>query len=328
MKLLIVGIGSIGRIHALNASKYAEVGVVDLDISKADELATECGCISFGNNLSEALRRDYAGVVVSAPHKNHIQVAIQAIQAGAHVLIEKPISHDYDEAKSFTKFAKSKEKLVFVVSNMRYHPAIQTLYNALLEIGKPLFARAHYGNYLPDMRPGVDYRKLYVADKKEGGVVLDGIHELDYLSWFFGPITKVLSDTSHISELEIEADDYAGILAQHKTGVRSEVHLDYLRRVKRRGCEIAGTDGVLDWISEGRAPEHCTVRLYKPSLGWQTILEDDNVDGKAPLESMMKDFIAAIEGKENILQSGEEALCVLSAALTARKGSSSGWQVS
>ena len=318
MKLLVVGVGSIGRIHALNASKYADVGVVDLDIEKANEVAIECAGVSYGNDIDKALQGGYQGVIVSTPHRYHISVASMAIESGSDVLIEKPLSHDYKDARSFIEYAKLINRNVFVVCNMRFHPAVQVLHKNLSKIGKPLFARAHYGNYLPDMRDGVDYRQLYVADKEEGGVILDGIHELDYLSWFFGLITEKLSDTGHISSLEIDADDYAAIIAKHKTGVRSEIHLDYLRRVKRRGCEVGGTDGVLDWISEGKKPEHCVVRLYKPETGWKTILYEPHIDSAAPLKMMMKEFVKALNGDVNILQSGAHALNLLSVVLSAR----------
>jgi predicted dehydrogenase len=318
MKILVVGVGSIGRVHALNASKYAEVGVVDLDVNKANEVALESGGISYGDDLNKALQQRYHGVIVATPHKNHIFVATKAIKSGADVLIEKPISHEYETARSFIEYAKSINRNVFVVCNMRFHPAVQTMYKNLSNIGDPLFARAHYGNYLPDMRPGVDYRKLYVADREEGGVILDGIHELDYLSWFFGEITQVLADASHISSLEIEADDYAGILAKHKTGVRSEVHLDYLRRVKRRGCEIGGTEGILDWLSEGKKPEKCIVRLYTPETGWKTILDEPQVNSAEPLKRMMKEYIKALNGESNILQSGDRALHLISNILSTR----------
>ena len=318
MKILIVGVGSIGRVHAQNASKYAEIGIVDLNIKKAKQVAIECCGVSYGNDLHKALKGGYNGVIVSTPHKNHISVATKAIESGADVLIEKPISHDFGAAKSFLKYAKSKNRNVFVVCNMRFHPAVQAIYKNLSVIGSPLFSRVHYGNFLPNMRPGVDYRNLYVADKEQGGVILDGIHELDYLCWFFGEIKQVLADVSHISSLKIDSDDYAAILAKHKTGVRSEIHLDYLRLIKRRGCEIVGSDGILDWISEGKKPEHCIVRIYSPETGWRLILEEPEINSADSLNNMMKEYINALNGETNILQSGEDALNLLSITLSAR----------
>ena len=327
MKLLVVGVGSIGRRHAINASELANVGVVDVDPSKADEVANEAGGTSYGADLGRALEWGPDGVIVAVPHKYHIKVAMQAVQAGADVLIEKPIGHDLDEAKEFIEYAESLGQNIYVVCNMRFHPAIQALYNSLQLIGKPLFARAHYGNYLPDMRPNVDYRNLYVADAEEGGVLLDAIHELDYLSWMFGPIKQISADASHISSLEIDADDYAGMLLKHQSGVRSEVHLDYLRHAKRRGCEICGTDGLLHWISEGKSPEHCVVRSYTPESGWNTILDDPDVDGSSSLMKMMESFVHTLNKSNQSLQTGKEAITVLATTLAARNGDGDARQI-
>jgi len=154
--------------------------------------------------------------------------------------------------------------------------------------------------------------------REEGGVVLDGIHELDYLSWFFGEITQLFGDVSRISSLEIEADDYAAITAKHNTGVRSEIHLDYLRRFKRRGCEIAGTEGIIDWASEGKFPERCLVKIYSPRSGWKIILDEQKVNAVEPLNKMMKEYIKALNGESNILQTGDHALHLLSNVLSLR----------
>ena len=59
MKILVVGVGSIGRFHALNGSKFAKVGVVDIDISRANEVASESNGISYGDNLKNALNLLY-----------------------------------------------------------------------------------------------------------------------------------------------------------------------------------------------------------------------------------------------------------------------------
>jgi predicted dehydrogenase len=320
MKLLIVGAGSIGSRHAQNAVKFSTVGIVDINSDQANKVAKEYNCKSFGDNLTLALSWNCEGVIISTPNKMHIKVATKAIESGSDVLIEKPIGCNTSEVEEFLEYAAKLNRKVFVVCNMRFHPAIQAIYNNLHLIGNPLFARAHFGNYLPDMRPNVNYRDLYVANADEGGVVLDGIHEIDYLSWFFGKVKNIAAQVSRISSLEINADDYAGLLIEHESKLRSEIHLDFLRRIKRRGCEISGTDGLIHWISEGKSPERCVVRLYTPSYGWKNLLSDDMLNGNQSMENMLKDFIGAINGKENILQTGFEALLLLKATLIAREG--------
>jgi predicted dehydrogenase len=328
VKLLVVGVGSIGRKHAMNAVNYSVVGIVDSNDRKADEVAKECNSISFGDDLEKALKWGCDGVIVATPNKFHIEVAIKAIKSGADVLIEKPISYDTKLAKEFLDYAESINRKVYVVCNMRFHPAVNTLQKYLHIIGKPLFARAHYGNYLPDQRPNTDYRKLYVSNAEEGGVVLDAIHELDYLSWFFGSIKNIFGDVSHISSLEIKSDDYAGLIVKHESNVRSEIHLDYLRRVKRRGCEISGADGLLHWISEGKSPEHCIVRSYTPDFGWKILLDEPDLDDSSSMKNLIKEFVLSLNGKQNRLQTGQEALILLNATLAARTGDESARKIS
>ena len=319
MKLLVIGCGSIGRRHAVNAATLAETAVADADEDRAAAVAAEAGTKNFGADLESALSWGPDGAIVAVPHSQHAYIANRAIQHEADVLVEKPIAADPASAKVLLEEAKTLGRRIFGVCNMRFHPAVSTLRDYLVYIGKPLFSRAHFGNYLPEMRPGEDYRNLYAADADQGGVILDGVHELDYLSWLFGPIQILISDASRLSELQIAAEDYAGMVLQHQSGIRSEVHLDYLRRTKRRGCEIVGTDGILDWTSEGKAPEHCRVTLYTPNSGWELLLEIESVDTVEPFEKMMREFVNALNGSESDLQTGSEALAVLEAAYRARE---------
>ncbi|MBT6048909.1 MAG: Gfo/Idh/MocA family oxidoreductase [Candidatus Scalindua sp.] len=319
MNILIVGLGSIGSVHAINANKYSNISVADNDKAKADTFAKRHECVSYGDDLEEAFSHKFDGIIIATPNKQHIEIATKAIKSGADVLIEKPISHSVKDVQNFLDYAKKINRKVYVVCNMRFHPAVKILHNNLYKIGKPYFARAHFGNYLPNMRVGVDYRQLYVADKDEGGVALDAIHELDYLSWMFGTAESIVSDSGRISELQIDAEDYASILTRHESGVRSEVHLDYIRQVKLRGCEISGSEGLLDWNSEGKSPEFCKIRIYTKSKGWETLLETKNLDSGSSMKELTKEFIVALQGRDNILQTGDEALILLKNTLKVRK---------
>ncbi len=322
MKILIIGCGSIGRRHAENAVSLADdVAVFDLNSTLSRDLAGHVGARSF-SSLEEALAWGADGAVVATPHKMHIGLARHVIESGADVLIEKPISNSLEHVDDFLQQAKILGRQVFVACNMRFHPAVATLRQNLERIGDVMYARAQYGNYLPNMRPDSDYKALYCAHESEGGgVILDAIHEIDYLSWFFGDVASVMCDAAKRSNLDIDVEDYAALVLRHENGVRSEVHLDYLQQYKRRGCEIIGSEGTLVWRSEGKAPEHCLVRLYDAKAQqWKVLHEDRDLDAGNMYRTLMENFIAAIKapGMPSDLLTGDEALKSLAIALEAR----------
>jgi len=324
MKILVAGCGSIGKRHARNAIRVAEAAVFDTDPQVLSNCEREYGIQAFAD-LKTALEWKPDGVVIATPTNLHIPVALASIEAGADVLIEKPISHSSDGVEAFLERAENLKRKIFVACNMRFHPAIHTICKNLDTVGKPFFARAHYGNYLPEMRPNVNYRKLYSASRSQGGgVILDGIHELDYLVWLFGGIQEVLCRAARLSDLEIDTEDYAGILLRHQTGVVSEIHLDYLRPFKLRGCEVVGDRGMLIWRSEGKNPEKCSVRIYRrQTQKWESLLNSENLDINQPYETMMEHFIEGIQGNNVPILTGREAAEELTVALKALESSSS-----
>ncbi len=102
-------------------------------------------------------------------------------------------------------------------------------------------------------------------------------------------------------------------------GVRSEIHLDYLQRVKRRGCVIAGSEGTLVWTSEGKAPERCLVRFCAAgSSDWQVILDAPALDTAAPYIDLMQRFLDPQAGDGDLLDARGGAEC-LAIALAARQ---------
>jgi predicted dehydrogenase len=327
-RALVIGAGSIGRRHARNLAAIAgtEIAIVDADPARARDAAADSGATVFPD-LDAALGWKPAGVVVATPNDLHLIHAAAALDAGADVLIEKPISHRVEGVGDLLDKADRLGRRVFVGCNMRYHPGPATLRAAIGRIGRPLFARARYGNHLPSMRPGIDYRKLYCARRETGGgVVLDSIHEIDYVAWLLGPIDEVTCDSSRISELEIEAEDYAAIALRHVGGARADILLDYLQRFKRRGCEIVGTQGTLDWSSEGKSPEHCTVRLYEAASGtWATLHADDALDPNAMYLAMLREFVSVLGGAAPVhLLDGRGGLASLVAAHAALRASDEG----
>jgi predicted dehydrogenase len=327
MKILVIGCGSIGQRHARNLKAMADVIVCERDVTKGQDFAQELGCAYF-SDLDQALSEKPDGVIIALPTQMHYAAALHVlINSKAFVLLEKPICIDLADARDLEKNGKGR---LFVVTNMRFHQAILALKEGLQEIGKPLFARAQFGNYLPSMRPNVDYRQLYVTRRETGGgAVMDCIHEIDYLMHLFGPVKSVVAELDKVSAIEIEAEDYASLHLNHASGMHSEIHLDYVQKIKQRGCEIIGDAGTVIWRSIGKAPEHCKVEVFNASKGqWRTLIDTVSLDMNACYVSLVEEFINVIKGQaSDILADAGQAIAALACVHGAYRSSDEGVRV-
>ena len=90
------------------------------------------------------------------------------------------------------------------------------------------------------------------------------------------------------------------MIIKHKNDVISELHLDYLRPIKKRGCEIVGENGTLIWESEGKNPEKCVVKFCdRKSNQYKELLVNNNIDINYCYEILAKEFITSIENSSN-----------------------------
>jgi predicted dehydrogenase len=126
----------------------------------------------------------------------------------------------------------------YVACPLRYTDVIQYI-KKNIDVQKVNSVRAISSSYLPDWRPGQDYRNTYSAHKDlGGGVSIDLIHEWDYLSYLFGMPTAVKSFMGKVSNLEIDSEDYAIYIARYANNMIAELHLDYFGRKTIRSVEI------------------------------------------------------------------------------------------
>ncbi|MBG84515.1 MAG: hypothetical protein CMJ40_08220 [Phycisphaerae bacterium] len=294
MKVLVIGSGSIGRRHSINAGRYGEVAVFDQDQAVSKKVAEEAGGVSFPS-IDQAIEWGPEAAVIATPGHSHLAIARQLAGHVRRLLIEKPLCIEMDEIDITRQALESQGTRTWVVSNMRYHPGPRDIKASMDRIGTTRFARAHFGNWLPGMRPGVDYRNIYCASMKDGGgVIFDCIHEIDYLSWLLGPVEAITGSCSRLSDLEIDGEDWAVIIMRHRSGARSEIHLDYLQRFKQRGCEIVGSEGTVSWSSSGKSPEDCRVSLFECGQEeWEELYASDPINDGCPYSEMIEDFLSA-----------------------------------
>jgi predicted dehydrogenase len=231
VRALVIGYGSIGSRHA---RLLTELGCATAVMSRRQ--------IDFPivySELTSALsghRPDY--VVVANPTNRHLDTLTELAASGftGQVLVEKPLfenNHPIPE-NSFNR--------LLVAYNLRFHPVIQRL-RELVENESVLSVHAYVGQYLPDWRPGTDYRQSYSASAVQGGGALrDLSHEFDYLGWLFGHWHAVTALGGHVSSLEINSDDIFVLLMQTDRCPVVSVQVSYLDRGARRRI-IVNTEG-------------------------------------------------------------------------------------
>jgi predicted dehydrogenase len=214
--------------------------------------------------------------------------------------------------------------------NLRFHIGVSAVAQALREgrIGQPLSVRAHFGHYLPNWRPDTDYRLSYSAQKDQGGGILrDAIHEPDYLCWLFGRADEVMGWLCNLSDLEMDVEDTA-VYFMRQGNVLSEVHVDFLRQDKSRGCEVVGTEGTLRWQSTGKNPENVSVRMFQAAKGkWESLHEEPAYDPNRQYVEEIAYFLTCVREEEHPMNGIEEAIHVLEILDGVRKSTLAGERV-
>jgi predicted dehydrogenase len=272
---LVVGAGSIGRRHARNLRGLgcAHVAICDPDAERR-HAAAEDASAGLHADVETALAAVAPDVViVCTPPSSHVAVARAAVAAGAHVLIEKPLSDSMERVDALAAEASAARRVVQVGYNLRFHPGIRQL-KAIVEdgdIGGVLLASAEFGQYLPDWRPWQDYRQSYTARHSlGGGIILDGSHEIDYVLWLLGAPTELACMAGRVSALEMDVEDAATILLRMAGGAQASVSLDCVRRTYTRRCTLIGEAGTASWdYTANEVVVHCAGDVLPTRIAYE-----------------------------------------------------------
>lgn len=252
MRILIAGLGSIGRRHFRN---FLALGVQDLVLVRKN-LSTlpddELKGYPIESEVESAIRKHKPdGVVIANPTSQHLASALPAIRAGLPVLLEKPISDSLDQVNEVRQAIFANRAKVLVGFQFRYHPTIQKAREIIQQggIGQILSAHAHWGEYLPNWHPWENYQESYAARKDlGGGVAVTLTHPIDYLRFLLGEIAEVHALHGHVSSLQLSnVEDVVEIGLRFANGAIGGAHMNYFQRPPSHHFEIIGSAGTLRW---------------------------------------------------------------------------------
>jgi predicted dehydrogenase len=304
MKILIVGLGTIARKH-IEAIRYLNYDVSIYALRSTKDVLVEEGIINVFSLDSLDIFFDFA--IISNPSHLHFKYIQLLAEKNVPLFIEKPPVHILDNCSELISLFETKNLISYVACNLRFHPCIVYIKELINKVPTRINeVNVYCGSYLPDWRPGKDFRKMYSANENMGGGVhLDLFHEVDYITWIFGLPIESRSSKRSVSSLEISAIDYANYCLDYNT-FTANVVLNYYRRKVKRTIEILFDNQILnvDLVSNQILDDNGQI-LYQVA----------NFEMRNTYFNQMEYFINCIKQNESPMNSFKESIEVLKIVL-------------
>lgn len=288
MQIAFWGLGSIAKRHIRNMNAILKKRNIcyRIDVYRHTKKEIEdsdiCQIITGVYEMSELSDRHYDVIFITNPTSLHFEALQQCIKHADCFFIEKPVFADADI--DLTELPSFNHEKSYVACPLRYTNVFQYL-KGYVDLKKVISVQAVCSSYLPDWRPGTDYRTAYCARRDMGGgVAIDLIHEWDYLTALFDFPQEILYAGGKYSGLEIDSDDLAVYLGLYKDKV-IELHLDYFGRKDIRQCKLFLDEDVIvadfltghiDYLKSGRHlefPQERDLYQQKELLHFMDIVE-------------------------------------------------------
>lgn len=324
-RVLVVGYGSIGQRHARLAREAlpdARIAVLRRQPASAGDGVAD----AFLDSIDDAIAFRPEAAVIAGPSPHHIAPALALAEAGAHLLVEKPIADRADKVPALIAVCRARRRVLMAGYNLRFHPSLGRFRKMIMEgrAGRILSVRAEVGQYLPTWRPDADYRQTVSARAElGGGVLLELSHEIDYLRWIFGEVEWVSATNTRQSDLEIDVEDTAhliiGFAGTRPRQLVASVNLDFVRHDRTRSCVAIGDRGSLRWDAlAGRISW-----FGAGASDWTTESEQPPVRDES-YRAEWKEFLACIASGATPTVTGDDALRTLQVVETARESGVTG----
>ncbi len=280
----IIGCGLIGqkRAKALGIGGNL-VACADIDAARAQALAGTSGAKAFRDWRELIWLPEVDIVIVSTLHDSLAAITFAAIEAGKHVLVEKPAARNAKELEPVMTAAKEKGIKVHVGFNHRYHRSLRKAKEIFDSgvLGELMFIRARYGH---GGRIGYDKEWRAKPEMSGGGELIDqGPHLIDLSRWFLGDFSEV-QGFAHTYYWDMPVDDNGFLLLKTANKQTAFLHASCTEWKNLFSMEIYGRDGKLDLSGLGGSYgiEKLTWYRMLPEMGppettsWEYPMADDS----------------------------------------------------
>jgi len=271
MNIAIVVCGLVGNKRAKQLAGCKLVAVHDINKQKCIDLISATGytdCVIENDWKNAVTRNDVDVVIVATMHNMLAEITIAALEAGKHVLVEKPVGKDIEDINNIILAADKAGKMVRVGFNHRYHPAMMKATKLIEQgyIGDIMYIRARYGH-----GGRVGYNKEWRGDPKLAGggeLVEQGIHIIDLAQKFLGKFTDVkgFAETFYWDQV---LDDNAFLTLRNDKKQTAFIHVSCTEWKNTFSFEIYGKKGKLEVNGLGGSYGIETLKYYevRPEMG-------------------------------------------------------------
>jgi predicted dehydrogenase len=214
-------------VSACAASVRVElVAIADVDVARARKVAASF-CIPALASHGEALATVACdGIIISTPPKDHMEVAIDALRAGAHVLCETPLTIGAIAARRMFAAADRAERVLTMASPFRF---VADVVRAKQMIEKGLIGRLLRIQNIVKSPVDVTKRRNSRIQVSGGGALIDnGTHSVDIMRFIMGPITAAYAVDASVDERSVNCEDTAILFVRNASGVVGTIHLSWI----------------------------------------------------------------------------------------------------
>ncbi|HET9393763.1 MAG TPA: Gfo/Idh/MocA family oxidoreductase [Candidatus Rubrimentiphilum sp.] len=316
LRVGVVGAGLIGARRAREAAANSRSAVVAIADVNGEQARIEGA--KYGARHYEAWRKivndpDIDVVVAATPNAFLEEIAVAALGAGKHVLIEKPMGRSLSEAERIYAAAQRSKGLLKIGFNHRYHPGISKARELLAEghIGELINIRATYGH---GGRPGYELEWRGNPELSGGGELTDqGVHVADLINWFAGTPTTAFAFTQTAVWPIAPLEDNAFGLFQFSNGAVASFHTSWTQWKNKFLFEVFGTGGalIIDGLGGSYGDETLSVMRRAPEGGPPALktLTFEKGDDSWKLE--WNSFVDAIVGNKAYTGTADDGLVAM-----------------
>ena len=309
MRFAIVGCGLIGQKRAAAISRLGHMTILAVDRSRdrAGELAEPFGARSATDFRAAVEAGDIDAVVVATPHAELSAIATACLDAGKHVLVEKPGGRNLAEVSAVTEAADAAGRVAKVGYNHRFHPAVLKAREIVDrgELGQLMFMRGRYGH---GGRPGYEREWRFQRSISGGGELIDqGSHLIDLAHWFLGEFTGIQAELRTFF-WNAEVEDNVFLTLSTSEGRIAWLHATWTEWKNLFSLEIYGRDGKLEINGLGGSYGVESLTFYRmlPGMGPPETTRWEYPFADRSWETETAEFIAAIdEGRRPIGDAAE-----------------------